>query len=186
MVVAAGVLAACAPPPPPPPPQGPDLIVTDITWPSFNVGDRVPFLATITNIGDTPTPPNTIVDVLFTVDADTLDVRDVGWSDNVRTPLAPGETRTQMVNGGPDGSDGLWTSTPGNHNVRAWVNSGNLPTRPPIAESNATNNLYLRSFTLRVPVMIRSCLPAQAAASGPCTPTPPTCVNSPPTVSSPR
>ena len=68
------LLAACAPPPPPPPPQGPDLSVTDITWPSFNVGDRVPFLATITNIGDTPTPPNTIVDVLFTVDADTLDV----------------------------------------------------------------------------------------------------------------
>ena len=130
LAVAAGaLLASCAPPPPPPPPSGPDLVATDITWPTpLVIGERVPFSFTVTNIGDTATPPDTIVDVLVTLDLDTPNVIDVGWSDNIRTPLAPGESRVQTVNGGPDGSDGLWTVNSGNHTVRVYVNSGNLPT----------------------------------------------------------
>ena len=148
--VAAGVLlASCAPPPPPPPPAGPDLVATDITWPvPLVVGERVPFSFTVTNVGDTATPPDTIVDVLVTLDLDTPNVIDVGWSDNIRTPLAPGESRVQTVNGGPDGSDGLWTVNSGNHTVRAYVNSGNLPTRPPIVESTRENNAAFASFTV--------------------------------------
>ena len=54
-----------------------------------------------------------------------------------------------MVNGGPDGSDGLWTVDEGNHNVRAYVNSGSLPVRPPIPGAPpATTNFYLETFTV--------------------------------------
>ena len=155
LVVAAGaLLAGCVPPapPPPPPPSGPDLVATDITWPTpLVIGERVPFSITVSNIGDTATPPNTILDVLITLDVDTPNAADIGWSDNITVPLAPGESRTQVVNGGPDGSDGLWTVDEGAHNVRAYVNSGSLPVRPPIVESNRQNNFYLETFTVEGP-----------------------------------
>ena len=155
LVVAAGaLLAGCLPPAPPspPPPSGPDLVATDITWPTpLVIGDRVPFSITVSNIGDTATPPNTILDVLITLDVDTPNAADIGWSDNITVPLAPGESRTQVVNGGPDGSDGLWTVDEGAHNVRAYVNSGSLPVRPPIVESNRQNNFYLETFTVEGP-----------------------------------
>ena len=136
-----------------PPPSGPDLVATDITWPvPLVVGQRVPFSFTVTNIGDTATPPDTIVDVLVTLDLDTPNVIDVGWSDNIRTPLAPGESRVQTVNGGPDGSDGLWTVNSGNHTVRAYVNSGNLPARVrPSSSPPARTTPRFASFTVTGP-----------------------------------
>ena len=154
VIAAVVLLAACAPPPPPPPPppSGPDLIATDIAWPEpLVIGERVPFSVTVKNVGNVATPPDTILDVLFTVDVDTPNAADIGWSDNITVPLAPGESRTQVVNGGPDGSDGLWTVDEGAHNVRAYVNSGSLPVRPPITEITRENNFYLESFTVQGP-----------------------------------
>ena len=115
------------------------------------IGERVPFSVTVKNVGNVATPPDTILDVLFTVDVDTPNAADIGWSDNITVPLAPGESRTQVVNGGPDGSDGLWMVDEGAHNVRAYVNSGSLPVRPPITEITRENNFYLESFTVQGP-----------------------------------
>ena len=146
--------AACVPEPPPPPPPpllGVDLVATDIAWPvPLAVGARVPFSFTVQNIGDTATPANTILDVLVTVDG-----VDVGWSDNITVPLAPGASRVQIVNGGPDGSDGLWTVTAGLAQRPAFVNSGSLPARPPIPESNPDNNQLIKPFSVEPPP--RSC-----------------------------
>ena len=86
VIAAVVLLAACAPPPPPPPPppSGPDLIATDIAWPEpLVIGERVPFSVTVKNIGNIATPPDTILDVLFTVDVDTPNAADIGWSDNI-------------------------------------------------------------------------------------------------------
>ena len=151
VVAGIGLRRSCvpppAPPPPPPPPSGTDLVVTDITWPlPLVVGARVPFSFTVQNVGDTATPANTILDVLVTVDG-----VDVGWSDNITAPLAPGASRVQVVNGGPDGSDGLWTVSAGSHDVQAYVNSGSLPARPPIPESNRDNNKVVESFLVEAP-----------------------------------
>ena len=151
LVVLAGCIPEPAPPPPPPPPQrGPDLVATDIAWPTpLVVGQRVPFSITVQNTGDTATPANTILDALVTVDG-----VDVGWSDNLTAPLAPGASRVQTVNGGPDGSDGSWTVTAGAHNVTALVNSGSLPARPPITESNVGNNQLVKPFMVETPTTI--------------------------------
>ena len=152
-LVALVLLAGCIPqpaPPPPPPLLGPDLVATDIAWPTpLVVGARVPFSITVQNIGDTATPANTILDVLVTVDG-----VDVGWSDNLAAPLGPGASRAQTVNGGPDGSDGLWSVTAGAHNVTALVNSGSLPARSPISESNSSNNQLVKPFSVEPPTTI--------------------------------
>ena len=148
----AGCIPAPPPPPPPPPPAGVDLVATDIAWPVPLVpGQRVPFSATVQNIGDTATPANAILDVLVTVDG-----IDIGWSDNITAPLAPGASRVQTVNGGPNGSDGLWTVTSGSHNVRAYVNSGSLPARPPIPESTRDNNMLTKPFSVRDTIVFTS------------------------------
>ena len=154
------------------------------------IGERVPFSVTVKNIGNAATPPDTILDVLITVDVDTPNAADIGWSDNITVPLAPGESRTQVVNGGPDRSDGLWPVVEGAHNVRAYVNSGSLPVRPPITEITRENNFYLESFTVKGPARTdRSSSSVPSAASGEWRPTAPSCVNSPargPTRSEPR
>ena len=65
---------------------GPDLVATDIAWPTpLLASNAVPFSFTVQNIGDTATPANTVLDALVTVDG-----VDVGWSDNLTAPLAPG------------------------------------------------------------------------------------------------
>ena len=148
-------LVGCIPPPPPPPaplpPLGVDLVTTDIAWPvPLVAGQRVPFSITVQNIGDTATPANTILDVLITVDG-----VDIGWSDNITVPLAPSASRVQIVNGGPNHSDGLWTVTAGDHNVQAYVNSGSLPVRPPIPESNRDNNKLIKPFLVRDTIVLR-------------------------------
>ena len=147
-VLGALVLAGCVPPPAPPPLLGVDLVTTDIAWPTpLVVGARVPFSVMVKNIGDTATPANTILDVLVTVDG-----ADVGWSDNLTVPLAPGESRVQVVNGGPDGSDGLWTvDRLARTTSRRSSTPGSLPARPPISEFNANNNKLVKPFLVESP-----------------------------------
>ena len=117
----------------------PDLVITNVTWspPSPATGDQVTFSATVKNSGSAATPAGTIVGIAFEVDG-----QEVTWSDNVTTPLNPGESRTQTANGGKQGVS-YWPATSGAHTITAWADDVNR-----IAESNESNNQLNASMTV--------------------------------------
>lgn len=109
----------------------PDLVITDISWTpdKLQAGGVVVFQATIKNVGTAATPGGVTHGVAFFVDG-----AFVSWSDSLRGPLAPGETRTVTANNGPQGK-ALWTVAPGAHTIAAQVDDVNR-----INESNEENN----------------------------------------------
>lgn len=94
------------------------------------------FYATITNVGDRPTPPQVIHGVSFWVQGHA-----VSWSDDFDFSLLPGESRHLRANGGPSGS-ATWTpSEPGTYEIMGWVDDVGR-----MEESDETNNQHFGSI----------------------------------------
>lgn len=123
-----------------------DIIVTGMSMSPATpkAGDAVRFSGTIKNNGTAASPSGIIHGLKFGVDNVT-----VSWSDNNSTSLAPGESRTQAANGGPNSNGGLWTSVAGSHNLLMTFDDVNRMT----SERDKTNN------TLTVPFSVASTSP---------------------------
>ncbi|MDQ2687593.1 MAG: hypothetical protein M3Y28_06975 [Armatimonadota bacterium] len=97
------------------PDKRPDLVCTNVEFPdSLKASDLVTFRGTLTNIGDGPTPNDTVTGLTFFVDG-----KYTAYATTDGTPLAPGESRVMTANGGANG--GRWTATAGAHTLRVFV-----------------------------------------------------------------
>ena len=119
----------------------PDLVLTDIELPKVKAGEEVRFRATVRNIGDGLTPPNTMTGISFYVDE-----QFISWSTNDGAQLRPGESLTLEANGGPKGTP-VWLATAGPHVLRVEIDDIN---RFP-GERSKTNNRSERTFTIDAP-----------------------------------
>jgi len=99
----------------------PDLVVTDVrTEPTEpKPGEKVTFVSTIKNIGDGPTPHDTVLGATYFVDGQFL-----AWSDTCRGPLGPGESVVLKANNGPRGT-AIWQATAGPHVLRGCIDDIN-------------------------------------------------------------
>jgi hypothetical protein len=128
-------------PPPTPPPTtlaaAPDLVVVSVSWAPEEVaaGAAVTFTAVVRNAGTEPTPA-VAHGVGFAVDGTRT-----SWSAAGSTPLAPGEERTYTADGGPAGP--TWTATPGEHELRAYVDEVDR-----IGETDDGNNVMTTTLTV--------------------------------------
>jgi hypothetical protein len=139
----------------------PDLVVTNVTWSplSPSTGSGVTFQATIKNQGTANSPSGVIHGIAFEVDG-----TEVNWSDNNTTSLAPGESRTQIANGGKVGT-ATWLATAGTHQITAWVDDAAR-----IPELNDSNNTLLASMVVSAattPTPVPTQTPSPTATAGP-------------------
>ncbi len=121
------------------PDRRPDLILTDLATDPADPkpGDAVTFVGTVRNIGDGPTPVDTMLGLEFSVDG-----QFTSWSTNDGTSLGPGESTVLRANGGPRGTP-LWTATQGAHVLKGHVDGGyqRIP-----GERSPYNNMRERSL----------------------------------------
>jgi hypothetical protein len=120
--------------------NGPDLVAGNITWEpvKLRAGHRIVFSATVTNIGNQPTPAGATVGLQFTVDGQAIS------SGASTSPLAPGQSVVLTAETGPAGKDNpTWVAAPGAHSVRAIADPANL-----IAESREGNNAETIDFAV--------------------------------------
>lgn len=97
------------------PDKRPDLVCTNVDFPpALKAGDLVTFRGTLKNVGDGPTPNDTVTGLTFFVDG-----KYTTYATTDGTPLAPGESRVMTANGGVNG--GRWTATAGAHTLRVFV-----------------------------------------------------------------
>lgn len=117
------------------PDRRPDLVCASADIPETRPGDRVVFRGVIKNVGDGPTPPDTVCGLTFFVDG-----KYTSYSTTDGKPMAPGESRILTANGGHD-----WIAAAGAHLLRVQVDDIN---RIPDERSKENNNID-RSFTVR-------------------------------------
>lgn len=144
-------------------PVRPDLVVRNIELikqegPDYGAHSYA-FRATIQNAGDGPSPDSVVHGVAFSVDGEA-----VAWHDESTEPLAPGQQRTVISNGGPDGNGWHDLGGPGSWQIAAHVDDVNR-----IAESNDQNNRFQITFQIEPvvgPFGIQVHPSSQAAAVG--------------------
>ncbi len=117
------------------PDKRPDLICSDVVIPQAKPGDPVVFQATLKNVGDGPTPADTVSGLTFFVDGQ---YTTYGTTDG--TPLAPGQSIVLSANGGRGGN--TWKATPGMHVLHVQVDDIDRVSD----EKSKTNNNVDRSF----------------------------------------
>ncbi len=120
----------------------PDLVIDRIEpvagGNGLQPGEPVRFAAVMRNIGAGRTPHHVPIGVAFRIDG-----RVVGWITDDR-PLAPGESRRVVSNGGGRHGNGTWTATDGVHLLAAEVDDINRIA----GETNETNNRIDRSLRI--------------------------------------
>ena len=121
------------------PDRRPDLICSEVDVPTVKSGDSVAFRGVIKNIGDGPTPNDTVTGLTFFIDG-----QYTSYATTDGTPLAPGESRVLTANGGKN--NGHWTAVAGAHLLHVQVDDIDRVSD----ESNKENNNVDRSLLVDV------------------------------------
>jgi len=119
------------------PNRRPNLVCTNVEIPTVHAGEHVAFRATLKNIGDGPTPPDTVTGLTFFVDG-----KYTAYYTTNGTPLHPGQSVTMTTDGGPN--HGLWTATAGAHLLRVQVDDiDRVPTESRKDDNNVDRTLLV-------------------------------------------